>query len=83
MGDLEFAVRGGIDDLGAAWSALLPHMALRYPFELDTFQKEAVLHLEAGRSVGSTGSHTYCLKTPQWPASCFLLLMRLSPAACG
>eukprot|EP00775_Hariotina_reticulata_P010880 gene10880-11034_t len=61
-GDLEFAVRGGIDDLGAAWSALLPHMALRYPFELDIFQKEAVLHLEAGRSV-FVAAHTSAGKT--------------------
>jgi hypothetical protein len=49
--DLEFAVRGGIPDLNAAWSALLPRLALTHPFELDVFQKEAVLHLEAGNSV--------------------------------
>lgn len=30
---------------------LRPRLALHFPFELDTFQKEAVLHLEAGRSV--------------------------------
>jgi hypothetical protein len=50
-GDLEFAVRGGIDDLNASWSALLPRLAASYPFELDTFQKEAVIHLEQGHSV--------------------------------
>jgi hypothetical protein len=46
-------VRGGIPNLAAAWSELKPSLALSYPFELDTFQKEAVLHLEAGRSVGA------------------------------
>lgn len=50
-GNLEFAVRGGIDDLPAAWAELTPRLAVTYPFELDTFQKEAVLHLENGRSV--------------------------------
>lgn len=50
-GDLEFAVRSGIDDLNASWSAVLPNLALTYPFELDTFQKEAVIHLEQGHSV--------------------------------
>lgn len=57
-GNLEFAVRGGIDDLHAAWAELKPRLALTYPFELDTFQKEAVLHLENGRSV-SAGHDTY------------------------
>jgi antiviral helicase SKI2 len=46
-------VRGGIPNLAAAWSELKPSLALSYPFELDIFQKEAVLHLEAGRSVGA------------------------------
>lgn len=54
--DLEFAVRGGIPDLGSAWSDLKPRLALSYPFELDIFQKEAVLHLEAGHSVSN---HVY------------------------
>lgn len=51
--DTDFAVRGGISDLAGAWAALKPSLALSFPFELDTFQKEAVLHLEAGRSVRS------------------------------
>jgi len=51
-GDLEFAVRGGIDDVAGGWKALKAKgMALAYPFELDAFQKEAVLHLEQGHSV--------------------------------
>jgi antiviral helicase SKI2 len=48
-------VRGGIDDLDASWSALLPRLAATYPFELDTFQKEAVVHLEQGHSVSICG----------------------------
>lgn len=46
-------MRGGIPDLGSAWSDLKPRMALSYSFELDIFQKEAVLHLEAGHSVSN------------------------------
>jgi superfamily II RNA helicase len=46
-------VRGGIDDVPGAWRALKGRgFAIEYPFELDVFQKEAVLHLEAGHSVG-------------------------------
>jgi antiviral helicase SKI2 len=37
--------------LHAAWAGLLPRLALSFPFELDVFQKEAVLHLEQGHSV--------------------------------
>jgi len=36
----------------AAFSKLRPNLALHYPFELDTFQKEAVVHLENNNSVG-------------------------------
>jgi len=41
--------------VNASWSALLPNLALTFPFELDTFQKEAVLHLEQGHSVREIG----------------------------
>ncbi|KAI8471724.1 MAG: NUC185 domain-containing protein [Monoraphidium minutum] len=62
-GDLEFAVRGGVDDLPGAWRALKARgLAVEYPFELDTFQKEAVLHLEAGNSV-FVAAHTSAGKT--------------------
>lgn len=30
---------------------MLPHLAITYPFELDIFQKEAIIHLEQGHSV--------------------------------
>jgi hypothetical protein len=49
--DQEYAVRGGIADLEGSWGALRPRLAMTYPFELDVFQKEAILHLEAGNSV--------------------------------
>ncbi|KDQ63053.1 hypothetical protein JAAARDRAFT_29053 [Jaapia argillacea MUCL 33604] len=41
---------------------LVPQMAHKYPFELDTFQKEAVYHLEMGDSV-FVAAHTSAGKT--------------------
>ncbi|KAG9222318.1 hypothetical protein CCMSSC00406_0002653 [Pleurotus cornucopiae] len=41
---------------------LVPDMAHKYPFELDTFQKEAVYHLEQGDSV-FVAAHTSAGKT--------------------
>lgn len=41
---------------------LLPHMAQEFPFELDDFQKRAVLHLERGESV-YVCAHTSAGKT--------------------
>ncbi|EJU00146.1 antiviral helicase [Dacryopinax primogenitus] len=41
---------------------LVPDMARKYPFELDTFQKEAVYHLEMGDSV-FVAAHTSAGKT--------------------
>ncbi|EJD03737.1 antiviral helicase [Fomitiporia mediterranea MF3/22] len=41
---------------------LVPEMARKYPFELDTFQKEAVYHLEMGDSV-FVAAHTSAGKT--------------------
>jgi hypothetical protein len=40
----------------------IPNMAIRYPFELDPFQKEAILHLERGESV-FVAAHTSAGKT--------------------
>jgi antiviral helicase SKI2 len=44
--EYEWAVRGGIPHLKAAFERRRPNLAMTHPFELDTFQKEAVLHLE-------------------------------------
>ncbi|KAH9982737.1 antiviral helicase [Lactifluus volemus] len=41
---------------------LVPNLARKYPFELDTFQKEAVYHLELGDSV-FVAAHTSAGKT--------------------
>ena len=41
---------------------LVPEMARTWPFELDTFQKEAVYHLENGDSV-FVAAHTSAGKT--------------------
>ena len=41
---------------------LRPSMARTWPFELDTFQKEAVLHMESGHSV-FVAAHTSAGKT--------------------
>ncbi|CAO3616518.1 unnamed protein product [Mucor hiemalis] len=41
---------------------LVPEMALQFPFELDTFQKQAVYHLEIGDSV-FIAAHTSAGKT--------------------
>ena len=42
----EWAVRGGVRDLDAEFERLRPNLAYQFPFELDRFQKEAVVHLE-------------------------------------
>ena len=42
----EWALRGGIPNMKAEFEKLRPHLAMTHSFELDTFQKEAVLHLE-------------------------------------
>jgi antiviral helicase SKI2 len=61
-GDAAWAVRGAIPDLAAAWAAAAPGLARTWPFELDAFQKEAILHMEAGRSV-FVAAHTSAGKT--------------------
>ena len=46
----------------ANFAELVPNMAKQWPFELDTFQKEAVYHLEKGDSV-FVAAHTSAGKT--------------------
>jgi superfamily II DNA/RNA helicase len=41
---------------------LVPNMAMKYPFELDSFQKQAVIHLERGEFV-FVAAHTSAGKT--------------------
>jgi superfamily II RNA helicase len=46
----------------SSFSDLVPDMAIKYPFELDVFQKEAVVHLERGENV-FVAAHTSAGKT--------------------
>ena len=57
-----WAVREPIADLAQEWANLEPYMAKKYPFNLDTFQKEAILHMEKGDSV-FVAAHTSAGKT--------------------
>ena len=42
----QWAVRGAISNVNAEFERLRPDLAHSFPFELDAFQKEAVIHLE-------------------------------------
>ena len=45
-----------------AWESLRPHLARRFPFELDHFQKQAIMRLERNESV-FVAAHTSAGKT--------------------
>ncbi|KAK9854771.1 hypothetical protein WJX84_006472 [Apatococcus fuscideae] len=62
QGDRQWAVSASLPDLDGAFNRLKPTMARKYPFELDTFQKEAVVHLEQNHSV-FVAAHTSAGKT--------------------
>lgn len=55
-------VHGGQPNLDQTYSELKDTMAMQFPFELDTFQKEAICNLEMGRSV-FVAAHTSAGKT--------------------
>ena len=57
-----WAHRGDPRHLAAAFEALRPRLALRFPFELDRFQKESIALMEAGESV-FVAAHTSAGKT--------------------
>ncbi|GAB2263267.1 hypothetical protein Droror1_Dr00004264 [Drosera rotundifolia] len=57
-----WAVSGGGKDIAENFHELVPDMALEFPFELDSFQKEAIYHLEKGDSV-FVAAHTSAGKT--------------------
>lgn len=44
------------------FNKLVPNPAKRYPFELDTFQKQAIIHIEKGENV-FVAAHTSAGKT--------------------
>ena len=57
-----WAVRGAVSHLEPQWAQLSPTLAKQYPFALDTFQKEAIIHMESGHSV-FVAAHTSAGKT--------------------
>jgi len=57
-----WAVRESIPDLETKWRELKPKLARQYPFELDTFQKEAIWHMENDDCV-FVAAHTSAGKT--------------------
>lgn len=56
----EWAVQLDMDM--SEFNDLVPNMALRFPFDLDPFQKEAIYHVENGESV-FVAAHTSAGKT--------------------
>ncbi|KAF8396881.1 hypothetical protein HHK36_018516 [Tetracentron sinense] len=57
-----WVVSGGSEEIASRFHELVPDMALDFPFELDTFQKEAIYYLEKGDSV-FVAAHTSAGKT--------------------
>ncbi|KAB2089405.1 hypothetical protein ES319_A03G058800v1 [Gossypium barbadense] len=57
-----WAVSGGSEWIADQFYELVPDMAIEFPFELDTFQKEAIYYLEKGESV-FVAAHTSAGKT--------------------
>ncbi|XP_074585341.1 DExH-box ATP-dependent RNA helicase DExH11-like isoform X2 [Curcuma longa] len=58
----EWALLGGNDIIVGHFHELVPDMAIDFPFELDSFQKEAIYYLERGESV-FVAAHTSAGKT--------------------
>ncbi|XVF68917.1 hypothetical protein PTKIN_Ptkin11bG0039600 [Pterospermum kingtungense] len=57
-----WAVTGSSEGIADKFNELVPDMAIEFPFELDTFQKEAIYYLEKGESV-FVAAHTSAGKT--------------------
>ncbi|KAJ3676350.1 hypothetical protein LUZ60_003762 [Juncus effusus] len=57
-----WALTGGNEEIISRFYELVPDMAIEFPFELDTFQKEAIYYLEKGESV-FVAAHTSAGKT--------------------
>ena len=57
-----WATREPIQDIDTAWEKLEPYLAKKFPFELDVFQKEAIIHMEDDKSV-FVAAHTSAGKT--------------------
>ena len=63
----QWAVRGAVSDVHAEFERLRPGLAHHFPFELDGFQKEAVIHLE--QVTISAAKSTACRAMPACQAS--------------
>ncbi|KAL4444150.1 hypothetical protein ABPG75_011887 [Micractinium tetrahymenae] len=61
-GDHEWAIKGHIPGLAQQWERYKGSLAKTWPFEPDVFQKEAIIHMENGRSV-FVAAHTSAGKT--------------------
>ena len=57
-----WAVRAAVQNMDTEWKALKSNLARDWPFELDVFQKEAIMHMEMGHSV-FVAAHTSAGKT--------------------
>ncbi|XP_022752665.1 DExH-box ATP-dependent RNA helicase DExH11 isoform X1 [Durio zibethinus] len=57
-----WAVSGSSEEIVDKFHELVPDMAIEFPFQLDTFQKEAIYYLEKGESV-FVAAHTSAGKT--------------------
>lgn len=58
----QWAISAGIENLDEEYRRVVPHPAITFPFELDRFQKEAIIHLERNESV-FVAAHTSAGKT--------------------
>lgn len=58
----KYALKASIPNLDTTFQALQPTMARTWPFELDTFQKEAIICMEQNKSV-FVAAHTSAGKT--------------------
>jgi len=72
-----WAVTASLPD--AAWEALKPHLARTFPFELDHFQKQAIMRLERNESV-FVAAHTSAGKTGKLDE--FYFMISLTRVAC-
>ena len=76
---MQWAVRGAVTNVHAEFERLRPGLAHHFPFELDGFQKEAVIHLE--QVTTSAAKHAACKAMLACQAS-FRLETALQSACC-
>ena len=78
----QWAVRGAVSDVHAEFERLRPGLAHHFPFELDGFQKEAVIHLE--QVTIAAAEYTACKAVSSFQASIIVkVALRALHAALG